>query len=364
MAWKQKYTVKDGTSRYRVGYRDDAGRKHFKSFLRSKDADAYMLEVTRRAQLGHLWQDTPITFGEFAGVEVNEKDYVRLTGDGWFERYRPTVRQSSFDRRKDVIRHLRPMLDVRLDKLTPSLVQDTVLGVHKDSPRQARMLHDTVKMIVRNAAVRGQVVQPGVLTLAPPPEGAKRAPQALTRDEIERLASASTEPHLIRTAAYTGLRQGELFALRDCDIDLKAATITVRGIIYDGQRYEHTKTKAGMRTINVAPQVVTELKRQLLKRKQGVELVFPTVRGKAWLTQNFDHRFKVWREAAGLTCVFHDLRHTFASLMVQTGVHPKVLQEMLGHTNFNITMTLYTHLADGQRKDAAAGLGALLAGEA
>jgi integrase len=368
MAWKESYTTNRGEKRYRVGYRDGIGRKHFKTFNRSKDADTYMLDVTRRAQLGHLYEADPDTFGGFAGIHVTPahyktgKTYVRLTGDGWFERYSHSVRKSTFDRRKDVLQYMRELLPLELDRITPALIEDIVLSVSKEHARQARVLHDTIKMVMRAASVRGQHVHPGVLTLKPPAGGPKTHRVALDEDEIERLAAASTEPHFIRVAAYTGLRQGELFALRDCDINLEVGTIYVTGTVYEGKRTELPKTEASIRTLHIAPQVVRELKLQLLKRPAGTDIIFPSPRGFFQRPQHFDPKFNRWAAEAGLSLKTHDLRRTYASLMVKAGVHPKVLQEMMGHKSFNVTMTLYAQLADGQRKDAADMLGKLLAG--
>lgn len=360
MAWKSVYLTARKEKRYRVNERDANGKQVSKSFVRSKDADAYMLELTRRNQLGHLWEDKPQTFGEFAGLR-RENERVVVTGDGWFERYKTTVRDSTYDRRKDVIRHLAPFLSITLDRITPALVEDAVLSVQKKHPRQARFLHDTIRMVLRAAQVRGQRINATVLEMPSPAYASAKRPKALSHVEVELLANESYDPHLVRVAAYTGLRQGELFALRDQDIDLDEATITVSGTAYDGVRHEHAKTEAGVRTINVAPQVVEALRAQIADRRDGAPLVFPSPRGFIQRPQHFDPAFKAAARRADLDITFHDLRHTYASLMVKAGTHPKVLQEMMGHKTFNITMALYTHLDDSQREAAASALGEMLA---
>lgn len=362
MAWKEPYQTRTGAKKYRVVYRDGAGKKHSKSFDRSKDADAYMLDCNRREQLGHLYEDAPQAFGEFAGLTINDKGRVVLTGDGWFERYKTSVRTSTFDRRVDVIRHLKELLPLRMDRITPALVEDQVTTIRRKHPRQARFLHDTIKMILRAASVRGQRVDPNVLLLKAPSYGTQRVRKALTQPEVEQLAAQSDEPHLVRVAAYTGLRQGELFALRDADVDLDNGRITVSGTVYDGVRYEHTKTEAGRRVVDVAPQVVSEIRKQMMRRSTNARsIIFPSPRGHYHRPQHFNVSFKAWVEAAGLDITFHDLRHTYASLMVKAGTHPKVLQEMMGHRSFTVTMELYTHLQDEQRKSAATVLGEMLA---
>src|SRR5712691_10477006 len=105
-----------------------------------------MLELTRRAQLGHLYDEAPVTFGDFAGLTLSDKDKVTLTGDGWFERYRTTVRPSTYDRRVDVIKHLHELVPLRIDRMTLGLVEDTTLTVQVKHPRQARLVHETIKM--------------------------------------------------------------------------------------------------------------------------------------------------------------------------------------------------------------------------
>jgi integrase len=152
----------------------------------------------------------------------------------------------------------------------------------------------------------------------------------LTEEEIEKLAEASTEPHLIRVAAFTGLRIGELLALRDVDVDLASRCLAITATAYKGSRSEGgTKTAAGRRTVPLTTDALHELWRQReLKLLRGIrtsEWAFPAVKGGAWCYSEFARKFKQWREAAGLPEItFHDLRHTFASLMVRAEAHPKV----------------------------------------
>lgn len=361
MAWKETYKTSSGTKRYRVVSRDDKGKKHSKSFSLSKDADAYMLDAQRKEQLGHLWEDDPVTFGEFAGIEVREGK-VTLTGDGWFERYRPTVRPSTWHARKSVLTHLGEIASVRIDKITPGFIEDICLTLQVRNPATAKRVHETVKMILRSAKVRGQKVNPAVLELHPPSYEPGRRRVALSLEDIERLAEESDEPHLIRVAAYSGLRKGELFALRDEDLDLKAGTLSVTGSVYDGKRYDRAKTRSGIRVVPLPKQAVAELKLQLMRRTGTAGIVFPASEGGYWWASNFNKEFVKWREATKLDITFHDLRHTYASLMVKAEVHPKVLQQAMGHANFNITMDLYTHLSDEQAIDGAKSLESLISG--
>jgi integrase len=87
-------------------------------------------------------------------------------------------------------------------------------------------------------------------------------------------------------------------------------------------------------------------------RRKGTTWVFPAPKGGMWHRSEFAVKFKLWAWEAGLDITFHDLRHTFASLMVESGVHPKVLHELMGHKTFGVTMDLYTHLHDQQKRSA------------
>lgn len=361
MAWKQKYETQNG-SRYRVGWRPDPNnpkKVKSKTFIRSRDADAFKMEVERREQLGSLFEEEPQTFGEFAGLAI-EGNRVVLTGSGWFERYRDSVKPSSFERRLAVRKYLAEFIPHRLDRISAAMLEEAVGTVFRQHPRQARALHETVCMVLRSASVRGQKVQADVFRLKPPVYKPQRARRALSTEEVDRLADESTEPHLIRFAAFTGLRQGELFALREEDV--RDGVLHVTATAYKGRVSDKgTKTEAGKRTIPLPSGVIEVLKAQreekLRRGLRASPYIFPAPRGGVWWVTRFDEKFRKWVAAAELGDLeFHDLRSTFASWMVKANVHPKVLQELMGHTHYNVTMDLYTVLDESQKHEAMAQL--------
>jgi hypothetical protein len=170
VAWKESYRTASGNRKYRVVWCLDPSRpqkKKSNSFDRSKDADVFLVETKRRAQLGALYQEAPETFGDFAGLALNGKR-VKVTGDGWFGRYRQTVRASTYDRRCDLRKHLADLIPVRIDRIGAQLVEDIVLSVYGVSPRTGKAVHETIQMILKAAKVRAERVQPDVLELLPP----------------------------------------------------------------------------------------------------------------------------------------------------------------------------------------------------
>ena len=172
----------------------------------------------------------------------------------------------------------------------------------------------------------------------------------------------------IVTALGTGLRRGELLALRWCDVDLDAGAITVNRAIehVDGSsRFKEPKTKRSRRTINLPAFVADRLRRHRIEqaerflgdglgRPDGQTLLFERA-GEPWIPNTFTTHF--WRilKDAGLPHMrLHDLRHSFASLALEAGVDLKTVSTALGHATISTTADLYAHVTSSLMKDAAA----------
>jgi integrase len=165
----------------------------------------------------------------------------------------------------------------------------------------------------------------------------------LTWDEAQALieaAGSARDRVLIRMAVETGMREGELFALRWGDVELAAARVFVRRS-YRKRVESAPKTAASMRTIGLTPTLVSELRVWNLACPPGdrrLRLVFPNGAGRYESHYNFLHRgFYPALRRAGLRRVrFHDLRHTCASLLLSAGVSVHAVQAQLGHASPSI----------------------------
>ncbi len=171
----------------------------------------------------------------------------------------------------------------------------------------------------------------------------------MLQPEVERLADCTPAPHgnLIRFAALTGLRQGELLALPDANVDLVSGKLSVDATAYKGN-LNHPKTVAGRRRVDLSAGALAVLKRQLLARKPNPNgFVFPSPEGQLWNADNLRHRVigPAVKRASLEGIKFHDLRHTYAALMVEAGAHPKYLQAQMGHTTIKTTLDTYGHLS-------------------
>jgi integrase len=169
--------------------------------------------------------------------------------------------------------------------------------------------------------------------------------------------------------------RGELLGLRWQDADLDEGFLEVRRALVaakGGPAFVEPKTAKGKRRVRLTPVAVEALKRH--KAAQNEErlllgglwrddaLVFPSQIGTPMDPNNLVNRsFKLLLKRAGLPQIrFQDLRHTFATLMLKGGEHPKIVQEILGHANISITLDTYSHVLPDMQDGAVSRLGTML----
>jgi integrase len=189
----------------------------------------------------------------------------------------------------------------------------------------------------------------------------------LQPDQISSLVNATATPGdkvLLMVAALTGMRQGELFGLKWTDVDWINKQIHVKRT-YNHGRFYGPKSKTSKRRIDIAPELVIELKKWRLVCPRGeLDLVFPNSKGKPANKSNFlIRRFYPALASAGLPHMrFHDLRHTYAALLLDQGENIKYIQRQLGHSSIKVTLDIYGHLMSDVNQEAAAKLGSKIFG--
>ena len=176
-------------------------------------------------------------------------------------------------------------------------------------------------------------------------------------------------------ALTTGLRRGELLGLKWDDADLDRGTLRVgRALVREGGRHTvgEIKTRRGRRQVTLTPRTVkalrTHRKRQLEEKLRLVGLcedsgpIFTTQTGTLINPENLIKRsFKPLLREANLPDIrFHDLRHTCATLLLGRGVHPKLVQELLGHATIAMTLDTYSHYLPSMGDQAASAMGEAL----
>lgn len=164
----------------------------------------------------------------------------------------------------------------------------------------------------------------------------------------------STDRAIFLTAAITGMRQGELLALRWRDVDWQAKRIRVRRN-YTRGHWSTPKSRSGERSVPLSSKVEAELRAHL--RRSGFsgedDLVFANpLSGEVLPHGSLVRRFKKALKAAGVREVrFHDLRHTFGTRIAAAGVPMRVLQEWMGHRDYRTTL-IYADYEPGDDESA------------
>jgi integrase len=205
-----------------------------------------------------------------------------------------------------------------------------------------------------------------------PPRVPKSEITPLDQQQVGKLLAAAKDDRLEAVyvvAIGSGLRLGELFGLQWTNVDLKAGRIAVRHTLTEvGGKLSLTepKTAKGRRLVTLPRTAVDALidhrKRMVAAGFAGVRFVFFNSAGGPLRRSHF-HRneFKPLLKRAELPNIrFHDLRHTSATLLLAQGVHPKVVQERLGHAQISLTLDTYSHVLPSIEAEAASRLDSLL----
>ena len=289
------------------------------------------------------------------------------------------MRPRTYERYSEVINlHAIPALGrYQLQKLTAQHVQ--AFYTKKEDEGLASTTIHYYHSVLHNAlsmAVKWGLVSKNVCDLVSPPRKERFEIKPLTVEQAQILI-ATARGHkweaLFILALATGMRRGELIALKWQDINFKTGTLQVVRVLTrvptKMPKREHVymeaepKTQKSRRNVLIAPFALEALKehrvRQLeAKLKAGAswqehDYVFCTLHGTHLGPNHVVEEFKLLLKRAGLPDIrFHDLRHSAASLLLSLEVHPKVVQELLGHTQIGITMDVYSHLLPGMQKDA------------
>jgi len=242
------------------------------------------------------------------------------------------------------------------------------------SPKTIRIAHNVLNAALQKAVARGAIGR-NVCADVRPPRLIHTEIEYFDAEQARHLRAFSEDGRwgpLIAVALATGMRQGELLGLQWSDINLTSGLIQVsRQLGRDGQLVE-LKNDKHRRGIDVAGTTVAALER--LKRAQGAErslvgqsweqrnLVFCTHTGRPLNWRNVTRAYKRVLFMAGLPDRrFHALRHTSATLLLLQGVHPKVVQERLGHASISITLDIYSHVLPRLGPEAAGLLDRLFA---
>ena len=266
-------------------------------------------------------------------------------------------------------RHIVPAIGaIPIASLTPSDVKrliDAVLAAGL-SPRTAQYVHAVLRSALSDAESL-ELVPTNVAARIGGPRVETQRGRPFSKHELQALFAAingKKYESVYVLAACTGLRLGELLALRRADVDLDRSTITVSGTL---QRFGGRlnvlppKSRTSRRTIAMSRHARSAVVTQLV-RAPGIEqstesLLFVSTVGTALEPRNVLRVFHRHLKSAGIARRrFHDLRHTFATLLLEQGVHHRVVMEILGHSSISTTLDIYSHVSLDLQREALAAL--------
>jgi integrase len=274
----------------------------------------------------------------------------------WLEATKGTVRERTWIRAEvDVRVHIDPVLGKsRLDGLSALRLQ-SFYRTKLDSglsPRAVQIIHATLHKALRQA-VRWQLIPRNVAESVEPPKANEKEIEPLDEEQVRGLLKAVEGDEL--EALYvlvitTGMRSGELLGLKWEAVDFRAGTLRVNRTVFNG-RVNMPKTSKSRRSIELSRSALVALK----NHGRTSEWVFCTSVGTPISVHNLHNRsWKPLLKKAGLLHKrFHDLRHTCATLLLTKGVHPKVVQELLGHSSISVTLDTYSHVLPNMQGPAA-----------
>ena len=305
----------------------------------------------------------------FEGSNLALNEYL----EKWLKNsVRDSVRQRTYDRYEQLVRdHIGPALGcTKLKALTSVHVQ----GLYREkldsglSARTVQYIHVTLHKALKQA-MRWGLIPRNVAEAVDPPRSLKREVRPLTEEQAKaflRVVRGNCMEALYVLAISVGLRQGELLGLKWEDVDLEGKVLQVKrnlSVTKQGVVFVPPKSAKGCRSVALGVPVIEALRRhkttqETVKREIGnswedLGLVFPNQTGKPMNPWIVTKRFqKILKEISLPKVHFHDLRHTCATLLLTKGVHPKIVQEMLGHSTISITLDTYSHVLPNLQKEA------------
>ncbi len=349
MGWVRKVKHRSGIG-WQARWRDPAGVERAKNFPRKVDAERYLISL-----------ESDKLRGRYADPRLGKTRLV-----AWLTEWQSTrMNLSPATRLRDeasIRNHVVPELgDVPIGQIQPVHVAQWVLALNAKglAPATTRKAYQLL------SAALVAAVDNGLIPLSPCrnvklPRLEKPEMRILESAEIKLLADVIDRRYraMVLTAAYSGLRFGELCALRTERFDALRKTVRVEKNLSEVGGdfiFKSPKSEASRRTVSAPEFLVEEIAQHLATHPDESGLIFTAPGGGPIRRANF--RRRIWKPAVetsvGEPCTFHDLRHTHAALLIAHGEHPKVIQERLGHASIKTTLDTYGHLFDGLDEAAA-----------
>lgn len=335
------YRETDGGRQYIIWYVGTDGKARFENVPGGeKEAVQARARIIDRMAHGHRVAPTKAKVSEYA--------------DLWLESYHPKSERTLELAQWAVDKHIKRLLgNQRVTELNVHKIAWYIQTLQQEGKKAwtIRCTLTPLRHILKRAVREGLLPANPMDSLerSERPASDQRKIEILDSDEIQVFLGAATKTYkpLLATALFTGLRISEVLNLRWEDVDWKNNVL----------RVEKSKTQAGVREVVLMPSLRKMLAEHKLEQRPDAEFVFETKAGEQMKRRTVLRRaMEDTLRRAGITkkLRFHDLRHTYASIMIAQG-HPETfIAEQMGHTSAATTLRIYGHLFDrDQRREEA-----------
>lgn len=342
---------------YTRGADGERRQRRFTFVGNKKDADKAFVAEQAAMGNGTYVETDRTTFGQYVNDFLASK--------------KATYAHTSWERFDSLARiNIIPKLgDIPLQKLSTMQLNKAYAAWHEGglSEQTVQHHHRFIHRVLEEALREGRVRQ-NVAATATKPRVPKREMRSLSTKEVGQLmATASGTPFapLVTLAVACGARRGELLGAKWDDVDFARGTLSIRRSLEQTKAGIAEKSpKSGKSRVIQLPETALEALRrhQVSRGRIGPGYIFPgDDPAKPWTPQKVSDGFRALAKKAKIDgASFHSLRHTCASLLLAQGTHPKIVQEMLGHSTIAITMDLYSHSTPSLQTEAATKLDAAL----
>jgi integrase len=355
-----------------LDYRDPGKKRHC----------IFMPEGTTQNQAIVKLAEILKSLGQKVPEQEKEPPLFSEIADLWLASKKANIRHTTHDQYKGHLEnHLKPFFGtVKINEIDFESIErfkkDVIEKKKEDAPKKRethpmasatlRKILTTMGAVLTYAGKMHCIAYNPIKDIEKPKGNGLREEQKemviLQPEQVRMLLDNADTPKdriLFMTAILTGARQGELLGLQWGDLDWTNSQIYVRRT-YNHGKFMEPKSKTSKRKIDLAPELVHELKKWKLACPKGeLDLVFPSEVGTPWdaphmLTRHF---FPALRRAKLPKINFHSLRHSYASLLIDQGENLKYISTQLGHNSIDVTCDIYGHLLKNVNQEAASKLG-------
>jgi integrase len=359
--------IRERRNRLVIDFYDQHGKRRWKTLKKGttqRDARKVLREIEESIEKGSYLAPTDVP--AFSRV-----------ADAWLKIKKPNIRHSTYKQYAGhVENHLKPYFgNTPINRVNNYDSVERYVKHCQDEGMSTAMLKKTLVTLggIFTYACRKRYIAYNPVRDIEKPKGRSTTEEAkditiLTPEQIRALIDAAPDlksKTLFMTAIGTGMRQGELLGSEWDDLDWVSGQIQVKRT-FNYKRFYEPKSKTSRRKIDLAPQLIAQLKEwQLACPPNKLGLIFPNEDGNPMNDSNLRSRIfdPALKKAKIPKIRFHDLRHCYASLLIEQGESPKYIQNQMGHSSINVTFDIYGHLMKDSNQEAASRLGNTIFGE-